>query len=64
MGKTFKRLDGETMPQFQARIASIQAASRPAPPPRKWRRTTKPSNSRVADHIDGFDRDDIGASED
>lgn len=72
MGKMFKRLNGETMPQFQARIREIQAPSRKAyfdsikPKPKRVRKA-KPkvtAEQKIADHIDGLDRDDIGLSVD
>lgn len=72
MGKMFKRMNGESMPQFQARIREIQAPERAAyftsikPKPKRVRKA-KPKVSaeqKIADHIDGFDRDDLGLSED
>lgn len=69
MGKKYQRMNGESMPQFQARIAAAQAAERMAIPQpikrqRRKRNTSQSSWSRNADHVDGYDRDDLGESHD
>ena len=71
MGKRFTRLDGESMPQFQARIAAVQSAERVVRVAVRYRRKrftqqaqTLRVDQRNADHVDGYDRDDIGLSPD
>lgn len=68
MGKRFQRQDGENMQAFQARIAAVQSAERVVVQQRTYRRKRfKQQESALrasADHIDGFDRDDLGLSPD
>lgn len=69
MAKRFTRLNGENMLDFQRRITLLQASEKPLSmcrqpaKPRRTRRSTT-HNNQVANRIDGFDRDDIGPSED
>lgn len=70
MGKRFSRQDGETMLEFQARIGAIQSAERITRDQNVYRhRRFKQQegalrDTRSADNIDGYDRDDIGLSQD
>lgn len=63
MSRRFTRLDGESMPQFQARIAAIQAAERVVyAPPAKPRRKRAVHAARAEDCVDKLD--DLGESHD
>lgn len=66
MGKTFQRRDGENSKDFQTRIRAEQEANNPKSyafkPPR--RKAKRPDHDRVANRVDGYDRDNLGPSGD
>lgn len=70
MAKRFTRLNGENMQDFQRRIAMLQAPEKPLSmrQPAKPRKRLLPHEratwGKMADHVDGYDRDDLGHSED
>lgn len=72
MGKRFVRQNGESMLAFRERIAAVQSAERAQREAlvyrgrrfRAQREALRSQSDRVADRIDGFDRDDLGESPD
>lgn len=60
------RLPGEKWSEFSARQRAAQLAEMPAPKFKRCRqrRDYRRAQQRIADRIDGFDRDDIGLSPD
>jgi len=68
MGKRYKMLNGEKMPEFRARCQRLEEERRAPPPPPKPKRVrksrAKPKPTPIADKVDGFDRDNLGLSPD
>lgn len=66
MGKRYKRMDHETMPQFNARCQVAELALKAPPKPKKVRvkRAANGKFAKAADKVDGFDRDNLGESPD
>lgn len=67
MAKKFTRMDGETMPQFQARIAEIQASERKPYEHligRSRQRARVRHEQRTYPDADGRDFDNLGLSPD
>lgn len=60
-----RQRQGEKRPEWLARVRAVQLAEHPPQPskPRRWRKLTAP-DTRTADRIDGYDRDNLGESHD
>ena len=66
MGQSFKQMQGEKLADYHARVRAAQAEERAklVIPYRTRSRKAKCADNRIADRIDGYDRDDIGESPD
>jgi hypothetical protein len=68
MGKKYQRMQGESMEQFQRRCNEAETAAKQAlggrPRGGRRRRARFGKSNANADHVDGYDRDDLGESPD
>lgn len=65
-GEGLKQMQGEKRVEYLARVRQAQqdAPNRHAMMVPSKRRTSRKADNRNADHIDGYDRDNIGESHD